>query len=187
MVHANSHYGGSETQNPDVRFAATFDAKMVADAQGSYSGSATVNWAGDYAPPASFCTSTTPLPTSKADLTGETDDSGQVLLKLTYQTMLATRTVVCCDASGCFTDPQKLSFAPEARSMTVPEDGGASTQPQLYIDQLNGGLAGTVFIDVTPEDAQAVAISAGSQVVGARFSLRWPARPQVTAPGWARP
>jgi hypothetical protein len=146
------------------------DAVMKADAQGNFTGSATVNWVtsviGDPG-----CGAVSTMAPTKADLTGEINDSDQLVGKVTFQPMSASGFAAC---AGKRISTSNSGIA-DPLTIRVAASGGVSTQAQVSTWTKGGSLTGSAIIILVPEEDQAAAFNAGEHEarVGSPFSWLW--------------
>jgi hypothetical protein len=121
------------------------DGVMVADKEGHFTGSAMVKWWTSMIGSAGCGAAEYTIPPSKADLSGEIDDSNQLVVTITFEAR---------DFSGFATCGPSRSTGnvatPAALTVSVPQSGGTSTQDH-EVTAKNGSFAGSATIVVTPE------------------------------------
>jgi hypothetical protein len=149
----------------NIMIVATIDgAVMLADDQGHFTGSGTVNWTGS-AGQVGDCSGAIEIGSSQVDLTGDTDDSGQIALQMNYQPAVAILTDDCNGAGGSI----QQTLTPDALAFSMPDSGGAITQTQ-GVSPEGTGIA---TIILTLEEDEAAAAGAGSQTaIAESFSIR---------------
>ena len=124
------------------------DGVMKADEQGRFTGSANVNWRTSVIGRAGCGAAEARTGPSRADLTGEINESDQLVVKMTFQPK---------DFSGWATcGPAGISTGnlatPDPLTIRVATAGGRSTQAQA-VTAKNGSFRGSATIVVTPEQA----------------------------------
>jgi len=121
------------------------DAAMHADDQGHFTGSSDVTWQTSVIGGPGCGAAENPISPSKADLTGEIDESNQLVVKITFQPK---------EFSGFATCGRTISTsnvgALDPLTVTVAMTGGTSTQPHA-VTAKNGSFLGSATIVVTPE------------------------------------
>lgn len=131
------------------------EADMTADAKGRLAGRATVNWAVATTVLSPYCSSAKfTVSPSQADLTGQMDDSGLLVVNLTFQPAAASVTQVCFVPGGTETTSYQYQLTPDPLSLSVPSSGGVSTQAQVLVVTWGTGtlpLSGSSVIVVIPE------------------------------------
>ncbi len=120
-------------------------AEIVVDAEGHFGGSSAVNWVGTLIGSTS-CGSTMNFAPTRADLTGDMDDDGQLAVTVTYTTATASVHSYCATVSR----NSENMVTPSPLKFTVPSSGGASTQQHELTGA--GSLLGSVEIGVVPEE-----------------------------------
>lgn len=134
------------TWNAGMEIVATIDdGTLIADDQGHFTGSANVKWQTSLIGTASCGAGEYTIPPSKADLVGDIDKSGQLVVTITFQPR---------DFSGWATCGPSISTSnlatPDPLTLTVATTGGTSTQEHA-VTAKNGSFAGSATIVVTPE------------------------------------
>ena len=132
------------------------NAVMNADEQGNFTGTTTVNWTVATTVIHPNCNSVNYTVTpSQTDLTGQMDDSGLLVVNLTYQPAAGSATQVCRTLAGTDTYTYYQQLAPDPLSFSVASSGGAFNQSQvLVVTALPGtsqSLSGSSAIVVVPE------------------------------------
>ena len=122
------------------------DGVMEADDQGHFTGSANVTWQTSVIGSAGCGAAESSVAPSRADLTGEIDESNQLVVKITFQPR---------DFSGFATcGGQTISTAnlatPDPLTISVAATGGTSTQTHA-VTAKNGSFVGSATIVVTTE------------------------------------
>ena len=145
------------------------NAVMKADEQGNFTGSATVNWAVATTVLSPVCISASfTVSPSQANLTGQMDESGLLVVNLPYQPAAASVTQVCRTPTGPFTSTYHYQLAPDPLRFSVPSSSGVFNQSQVLVatsDEMAGPwpLSGSSVIVVIPEEDEAVAFNADSR------------------------
>lgn len=159
--------GGS----PEWFTAVSKEAVVTADADGHFSGSASVNWAGRIdVPPCGY--SAHQIASGQANYSGEMDESGQLMMNQTYEPVEASYSYACRGGGGS----GEGLFTSDSISVSMPASGGVSTLDHvLHMDwMLPAGVPGSVTIIVIPVEDEAVAFNADQPLswVGSP-SLSW--------------
>ena len=126
--------------------------ELTADQNGKYTGKGTVTWFAHWqvVPPGTganvTCVSTLTAPPSRADITGQVNDKGRLVLDVTYQPPKAPFWHVVCGPIPPIDRPIKLAPAP--LKISVPASTGGSTKkPQDLIDEISGNA---ISFEVVP-------------------------------------
>jgi hypothetical protein len=121
------------------------DGVMEADDQGHFTGSANVTWQTSVIGSAGCGAAENSVAPSRADLTGEIDESNQLVVKITFQPR---------DFSGFATCGPSISTAnvatPDPLTISVAATGGTSTQTHA-VTAKNGSFVGSATIVVITE------------------------------------
>ncbi len=123
------------------------EAEMVADAQGNFKGSTTVNW--EIVNTSSCVYSLLSLTPSQVDWSG-TIDSDQLVLTGTFQPTTTSYSFTCPGIPG--SDSGRHTNSIEPLTISVALTGGASTQAQMV-----SNAAGSAVIVVIPEECSGTA------------------------------
>jgi hypothetical protein len=143
---------------------------LRADAEGRYSGSANVNWIGTFM--MDSCPKEYTIPSGQAKLTGELNDSGQLIATLTYQPVAVTFNGACGNLSGW--DDFQVSQDP--LRFSVPASGGVFALPQFLIGSREMGIFdGSVAIVVIPQEDETTAFNPSNRVMDNGFPSTWAA------------
>jgi hypothetical protein len=141
-----------------ITILSAMDGEMQMDEEGSFTGTATVNWVG--APTAAGnCSGTIDIASSQADLTGSLDENGQLRAEVTYLPAALTHNF-CCQGI-CATDTALVT--PAAVAMSVPPSGGVSRQSQDLYEPRYYSMHGSVDIIVIPAEDEAISFIPGNQ------------------------
>jgi hypothetical protein len=140
-VSANS---GWQVEGPaNLSFKAMFeDVEITGDENGHFTGSSTVTWTASSSA-VGDCSGTLTATPSQVDLSGDlNNDSGLLVITMTYQATTAS------EVSNCG-NPQ-FSMTPDPVKFVTSAEGGVSTQTHM----LRGpeSVAGRVTIDVVPAE-----------------------------------
>ena len=142
----------------------TKEAVLSADADGHYTGSASVTWVASVMAMGA-CLVPLDLAPSQVNMAADLDDNGQVTVKLTYQPVSFYYTKVCSNGSET---GGPGTFTPAPLSVTVAASGGTSTQLQVlespgYFGVLATDAYSSAAITVVREvDSSAVAFNTGN-------------------------
>jgi hypothetical protein len=170
----------SRWQVPGLEYAAVIDeVELTLDGNGNYTGTATVTWVGSWQVipqgmgAGMTCTTKLTAPPSQADLKGTMNDSGYLVVNITYQPVTAPSwNAVCKDSTGAtppVDNPVQLASGP--LKISVPAStGGVSTQTTDLGDQISGG---TAVIDIFPESGQATSFNPDSRTARSDSSTSW--------------
>jgi hypothetical protein len=136
----------SSTWSAGMDIVATIDeAQMDADDAGRFTGSANVTWKTSVIGVGGCTAAETSGPSSKAELTGEIDESDQLVIKITFAPK---------DFSGfatCWRTTVTENLAtPDPLTISVATTGGSATQGHA-VTAKNGSFSGSASIVVTPE------------------------------------
>jgi hypothetical protein len=126
------------------------------------------------------------------DLTGQMDDSGQLIVKLNYQPVQDSVTIHCYSLLNGWTENRfTVTEGPRALSISVPAEGGATvaTRAQALVNvKSNFSALGQATLIVEPEAEEATSAQPERQIGGLgladRFRL-WPGAHEAFA-AWAR-
>jgi len=127
-------------------------AEIKADAQGQYTGSASVNWGSTYV--IEGCTTTNSITTGQAELTGAMNESGQLAMNLTFEPSEWSSSFSCPYVGGNQSGSSQITLDP--LSLSLPSSGGVATQSQRFVTE-SDMLPGSMVIVVIPEEDEAVA------------------------------
>lgn len=137
----------TSTWSVGMDIVATIDeAVMGADDQGHFAGSADVTWQTSVIGTAACGAAEYRTPTSRADLTGEIDESNQLVVTITFQPRDFSGFATC----GPVTVSSGNLATPDPLTIRVAATGGTSTQPHS-VTAKNGAFAGSATIVVTSE------------------------------------
>ncbi|MDP9176983.1 MAG: hypothetical protein M3O61_04820 [Gemmatimonadota bacterium] len=137
----------TSTWSVGMDIVATIDeAVMDADDQGHFAGSADVTWQTSVIGTATCGAAEHATPPSRADLTGEIDESNQLVVTITFQPRDFSGFATC----GPATVSTGNLATPDPLTIRVAATGGISTQPHS-VTAKNGAFPGSVTIVVTPE------------------------------------
>jgi hypothetical protein len=132
--------------------AAIDDAVMKADEQGHFTGSANVNWVTSIIGGPGCGAKSTVAP-GKADLTGEINESDQLVGKVTFQPVSASGFAACAGV-GISTGNSGIA---DPLTINVASSGGVSRQAEVSIWKKGGSVTGSAIIIVIPEDCSGTA------------------------------
>lgn len=122
------------------------DAEMESDENGSFTGTATINWV-----TSTLCGGgiVSPIAPGSADLTGTISESGQLVGEITFGPMTSVGGGSCHAATSNFgtLDPLTIKASSEGVSVYTQSQAVAAT---------NGSFGGTATIVVIPEEVEAV-------------------------------
>lgn len=119
---------------------ATMDGEIESDEQGYFTGSATVNWV-----TSKICGIVSPIAPSKADLTGTTNASGQLVVQITFGPASSSGGGPCDGISVTTSN----FLTPDPLTITVAASGGTFRKVQL-VTAKNGSFPGSATITVIP-------------------------------------
>jgi hypothetical protein len=157
------------------------DAEVSGDAQGSVTGSASVNWVLNSGQVAD-CLPQSVTTSSQVDWSGQVDDNEQLTLDGTYQPAAMSLPVYCVGSDGGIASgstPIQLTADPLQVGMAF--SGGIFRQSQV-LEGPEGPISGFVTIVVVPEEDEAVSFIPGNQEpswddpsswFGTRLALRY--------------
>jgi hypothetical protein len=132
--------------------ATSGDAVVIADDQGSYRGSTTVNWVASASGVGNCSGAVIEIGSSGLDWTGQMGDSDQLTLNGTYLPAHASVSV-SCGTSGT----RQLQITPDAVQVSMTSSGGVLRQSQSLQGQ--APAQGSVTIIVVPQEDKAAAFN----------------------------
>jgi hypothetical protein len=144
----------------DVNLAALMDREMKSDEQGNITGSGTVNWVGDTLS-SGDCSSAIDVASSKAELTGSLDESGQLIVNVTYLPAVLTNVGKCENAQASLPLNDQALVTPDPVHISIATSGGVSTRPQDLYEPNYYAMHGSVDIVVIPVEDEAVTFIQG--------------------------
>lgn len=131
---------------------------ITADADGHYTGSASVNWAGT-GRTGNGCEISFQADSGLAHYAGEVDESGQLVLKQTYEPVKASDSYDCGNESGW----AKGLVSSDPISLHIPGPGGVFTPSHVLNLDWWVPMSGSITFVVIPEEDAAVSLSSGDQ------------------------
>lgn len=137
----------TSTWSAGMDIVATIDsAFMEADDRGRFAGSADVIWQTSVIGTAACGAAEYATPTSRADLTGEVDETNQLVVTITFQPRDFSGFARCGPVAGSTSN----IATPDPLTVSVATTGGTSTQTHA-VTAKNGSFAGSVTVVVTTE------------------------------------
>jgi hypothetical protein len=153
----------SEWQVPgpaNIRVVATMDqAELKRDEKDRYTGSGAVNWTAT-ADRVGDCTGTVEIGSTRADVAGEIDDKGQLVLSLTYQAAAAALKDICVNPRGTARGNMQFGLAADPLRFSVSAEGGTVTQSHV-LQGPEGPMSGSVVVNVIMKEAVAFNFDGG--------------------------
>jgi len=136
--------------------AVSNEAVVTADADGQFSGSASVNWVGFgwSGQVAGRCGFPMQIASGQANYTGQMDESGQLVLNQTFEPVEGSYSYVCPDMSSGWGHGL---FTSEPLVISMPASGGVSTLANVLRLKWFGQIAGSVTTVVIPVEDEAAA------------------------------
>ncbi len=144
----------------DINLAAIMDGEMKSDEQGNITGSGTVNWVGDDVS-SGDCSSVIDIASSKAELTGSLDESGQLIVNMTYLPAVLTNIGKCENAEASLALNDQALVTPDPVRISISSSGGVSTQSQDLYEPNYYAMHGSIDIIVIPVEDEAVTFIPG--------------------------
>jgi hypothetical protein len=159
------------------------ETEMNADDQGTFTGQGTITWLA-HAINVFGCDSSISIDEyapSQVDLTGQMDDSGHLTVQMNFLPIQDSVTVLCVkQLEGTTEDHYTVDETPAELSVSIPEQGGVSTQSQaLVYGRQNNSLTGTAVVDVELEADEAATFQLETSRIGLGDGFRWLLIPQV--------
>jgi hypothetical protein len=131
------------------------EAMVTADADGHYTGSASVNWVGTGS---GDCVFPVQISSGQIHYTGEINESGQLVMNQTYEPVENSWNYVCGNHSGW----GKGLFTSDSISVSISSSGGVATMPHVLNVIWWIPMSGSVTTVIKPEEEEAVAFNPGS-------------------------
>lgn len=141
-------------------------AEIKADEQGHFAVSARVDWGSTYY--VDECATTTSIPTSQANLTGDIDEDGQLTMNLTFEPTEWLGSLSCPYVGG---GSSTTSVTLDALSLSSPASGGVFTQSQRLVTQ-DDMMPGSIIVVVIPEEDEGVAFQGSDQVMQVDYAVQ---------------
>lgn len=141
-------------------------AEIKADEQGHFAVSARVDWGSTYY--VDECATTTSIPTSQANLTGDIDEDGQLTMNLTFEPTEWLGSL-SCPYVGTISSTTSVTL--DALSLSSPSSGGVFTQSQRLVTQ-DDMMPGSVIVVVIPEEDEGVAFQGSDQVMQVDYAVQ---------------
>ena len=116
---------------------------MKRDADGRFTGTATVTWIGGVNVGARDCSGVVDVASSQAELTGVQDDD-QLIVDVVYLAAALTNTINCVGSHTIQTE-----VTPDPVTVSVPDSGGGKRQTQDLYEPTYYALHGFVVVVVT--------------------------------------
>jgi len=137
--------------------AVSDEAMVTADADGHYTGSASVNWIGTgYV---EGCVFPVQISSGQIHYTGEINESGQLVMNQTYEPVENSWNYVCGNGTGS----GKGLFTSDSIIVSISSSGGVTTMPHMIDVIWWIPMSGSVTNVITPEEDTAVAFNPASQ------------------------
>jgi hypothetical protein len=149
------------------------DTEILADEEGSLTGTGTVNWlAQAYA---EGCTSTDTMAPSQVDMRAHMDESGELVVQLDFEPVEDAVTLYC-EQFGIVTADSNWTAEPlpEPLSLSVPAEGGVVTQAHGLVNTTRTETApGNAVVIILPEPDEAGAFRQGQPAARAGLDAAW--------------